>query len=185
MIAIFEMAAVVLHLFEIDEIKNSVEQVEPCVEKPKALAAVSKKPCLVGDFDDNDGITRAEKYNQTRQSISGANISQEEIKQLIIDFSKTVVEKQETEMQKVLVDSSFTKFIHNEIENDITAKQIKDQQWLIAIVVKPGTKKLYEKLKSLTRIFEGIENIEDLATKAQKHKRVDEIGSNDNNSNNN
>lgn len=53
------------------------------------------------------------------------------------------------------------------------------------VVVKIRTMKLYEKLKSIAKIFDGIENIEDLATKVQKRKRVDEISSNDSNSNSN
>ncbi|KAA6370419.1 MAG: hypothetical protein EZS28_034053 [Streblomastix strix] len=53
------------------------------------------------------------------------------------------------------------------------------------VVVKPRTKKLFEKLKSIAKIFESIEDIEDFVTKVQKHKRVDEIGSNDSNSNSN
>ncbi|KAA6360231.1 MAG: hypothetical protein EZS28_044242, partial [Streblomastix strix] len=47
------------------------------------------------------------------------------------------------------------------------------------------TKKPFEKLKSIAKIFDGIENSEDLATKVQKRKRVDEISSNDSNSNSN
>ncbi|KAA6374046.1 MAG: hypothetical protein EZS28_030425, partial [Streblomastix strix] len=49
----------------------------------------------------------------------------------------------------------------------------------------PRIKKHFEKLKSIAKNFEGIENIEDLATKVQKRKRVDEISSNDSNSNSN
>ncbi|KAA6380287.1 MAG: hypothetical protein EZS28_024185, partial [Streblomastix strix] len=53
------------------------------------------------------------------------------------------------------------------------------------VVVKPRTKKLFEKLKSIAKIFDGIENIEDLVTKVLMRKRVDEIRSCDSNSNSN
>ncbi|KAA6378108.1 MAG: hypothetical protein EZS28_026365 [Streblomastix strix] len=47
------------------------------------------------------------------------------------------------------------------------------------IAVKLKTKKLFEKLKNLVKIFDHIENIEDFATKVHKRKRVEEISSSD------
>ncbi|KAA6362372.1 MAG: hypothetical protein EZS28_042101 [Streblomastix strix] len=47
------------------------------------------------------------------------------------------------------------------------------------VVVKPKTRKLFEKLKNIAKIFEGIDDIDDLAMKVSKRKRADEVSTTD------
>ncbi|KAA6393146.1 MAG: hypothetical protein EZS28_011329 [Streblomastix strix] len=47
------------------------------------------------------------------------------------------------------------------------------------VVIKPKTKKLFEKLKNISKIFDGIDDIDDLAMKVSKRKRADEVPTTD------
>ncbi|KAA6355027.1 MAG: hypothetical protein EZS28_049446 [Streblomastix strix] len=47
------------------------------------------------------------------------------------------------------------------------------------VVVKPKTRKLFQKLKNIAKIFEGIDDIDDLAMKVSKRKRADEVSTTD------
>ncbi|KAA6403715.1 MAG: hypothetical protein EZS28_000758 [Streblomastix strix] len=47
------------------------------------------------------------------------------------------------------------------------------------VVIKPKTKKLFEKLKNVIKIFDEIDDIDDFAKKVSKYKRADEVPSTD------
>ncbi|KAA6386792.1 MAG: hypothetical protein EZS28_017683 [Streblomastix strix] len=87
---------------------------------------------IMGDSEDSDEIARAEKYRLARERILGASEPQEEIKQPIILIPQPVGDTVTIEMPKVPVDSIFKKFVPKEIENEIAAEQIEDQQQHIA-----------------------------------------------------